>query len=474
MKYFDKMSTNLRKVKNMNIFRITKYQKIRLLLNSSLFLLIFFTVETARGWDGHFLFTYVVLKNMPEVRRAPAVPAETLVSFLASERLGLAKLLRENEVWSQKNIPFYPSLPYDLEFNEDSSKPLQLRFLEAIRVNPTLKFPLFVQYPPGVPHRIHERPLLRSNVMLSDMANSAWTYTPNTPLEGLLPGEKVSPLEVITSSVDEPDYGMDAFLWQDNLSWFGERYQWGPQPFGNKRVPFSSQAPFHMGFYYESPLLYKLNHLLKHVFPEYRIHLYLVLSRFAFQTGHPYWGYRFLGWALHYIQDLTQPYHVTLAPNTSILKLIGVGLLAKIGLHGGQHDLVQLVSNRHFSLENYAYHKLKYLLEKRDENNLVVKSLINQSNNSHYPDYSDTYPRRIIANEAHEKANEIDSAIEKFFPKKYVEDPNYIFYKTEPDIDLFSIMKNQNKDMQPFDKLLAELFRSFGAHTRKVLKYGTQ
>ncbi|MBI3542427.1 MAG: hypothetical protein HY075_04020 [Deltaproteobacteria bacterium] len=40
-----------------------------------------------------------------------------------------------------------------------------------------------------------------------------------------------------------------------------------------------------------------------------RAQLYYELALVAFATGEPYWGYRFLSNALHYIQDMTQPFH---------------------------------------------------------------------------------------------------------------------------------------------------------------------
>jgi hypothetical protein len=51
----------------------------------------------------------------------------------------------------------------------------------------------------------------------------------------------------------------------------------------------------------------------------YRAALYSKLSEGAFDTGHPYWGYRFLAWAIHYTQDVTQPWHTVFLPGTSFL-----------------------------------------------------------------------------------------------------------------------------------------------------------
>lgn len=41
----------------------------------------------------------------------------------------------------------------------------------------------------------------------------------------------------------------------------------------------------------------------------------LEVSLAAFASGHEYWGFRFLGHAIHYLQDLTQPFHVEPVPS---------------------------------------------------------------------------------------------------------------------------------------------------------------
>jgi hypothetical protein len=52
----------------------------------------------------------------------------------------------------------------------------------------------------------------------------------------------------------------------------------------------------------------------------YRAGLYAQLAEGAFSTGHPYWGFRFLAWSIHYTQDVTQPWHTVFLPGLSFLK----------------------------------------------------------------------------------------------------------------------------------------------------------
>lgn len=138
---------------------------------------------TVYAWDGHILPTYIAPKDAGIVDQTPSIPAETLDSFLHQESAGLAVLLQHIESWAQESIPLYPPRPNNLAFQANgSNKPIKIRFLEAIRANPFLKLPLFVQYMPGQPHRIHHTPLQKKEVMLANISTSAWIFTPNAAL----------------------------------------------------------------------------------------------------------------------------------------------------------------------------------------------------------------------------------------------------------------------------------------------------
>src|SRR5262249_32597938 len=122
---------------------------------------------------------------------------------------------------------------------------------------------------------------------------------------------------------------------------------------------FSSASPFHMGFYYESGILYKAAPFIAHTYPELRLRQYLALARLAFKTGHPYWGWRFTGIGLHYVEDLTQPYHTILFPRMSTPRLLFVNAQDILGFGGPKARLIQIVNNRHLALENYLVMRLR-------------------------------------------------------------------------------------------------------------------
>ena len=91
-----------------------------------------------------------------------------------------------------------------------------------------------------------------------------------------------------------------------------------------------------MGFYHESDVIYTFAGFLKKTYPEYRIHLYKRLARFAFETGHPYWGWRFAGMGLHYLADLAQPYHARALPGVGTSFAMWINTLDMMGIGGSQ------------------------------------------------------------------------------------------------------------------------------------------
>jgi hypothetical protein len=103
--------------------------------------------------------------------------------------------------------------------------------------------------------------------------------------------------------------------------------------------------------------------------PEYRIHLWDSLAALALRTGHPYWGWRFAGWAMHYLQDLTQPYHARVLPGVGVAGMLWINTLDLAGIHRPKADAIALVTNRHLALENYQLRWLRdaYLRNERSD-----------------------------------------------------------------------------------------------------------
>ena len=245
--------------------------------------------------------------------------AEPLESFLAKEKDKIGELLKAEEAWAVSNVKAYPPLPSALDFLKSKEPDFRLRFLKALRLNPEMKLPLYLMVLPGSPVPSKQPiPRLALSVLKHDFQNMI--YVP------LNPGEKISALEVLATASDEPDNGLDIGVWEDNDTSFGKEYGYGKQPFGNPKLDYGTQAPFHMGFYHESSIVYKAAPSFQKAFPEQRAHLFHSLAKLAFQTGHPYWGYRFAGWGLHYVQDMTMPYHTTIMPGRMTITMLSIAI----------------------------------------------------------------------------------------------------------------------------------------------------
>jgi hypothetical protein len=359
------------------------------------------------------------MATLPEVRDTQPIKVESIDSFLNVERKKLEQLLAQEEEWAQKNLKSYAPLPDSLVFKA-TGKPedIRLHFCQAIRINPRVTFPLHLQLIPGQDKTGRDATSPQKLTFLKGV--SEWDRTVFVQLKK---GELVLPLDLVVSASDEPDLlGLDIGLFADNDTDFGKKYGFGEQPFGNPQLEFGSQAPFHMGFYHESGIMYVFAGSLKEAYPEYRIHLNKKLAAFAFQTGHPYWGWRFMGWGLHYIADLAQPYHATALPGVSTSYSIWINAIDMIGIHSPSTNAIQFVSNRHLALEKFWQIILQQVYSNKETNNPILAAL--QSTEKISP-YEETFSRSVVSKLAYDKAEETDEALEKNMPEKFIFDPKF-------------------------------------------------
>jgi len=422
--------------------------------------------SSALAWSDHPLGAYPALSVMPEVADAAPVNAESLESFLKAEQANLVQVFAEEEVWARANVTNYPTRPDGLAFNLGDDDTLRKRFLEALRVNPTIKTPLYIHALPG--EDIGDQTALAWQKVTILKGEGSTTRTTFVALEE---GQEVTPLKVAATACDEPDYGLDIGLFEDNDTEFGARYGWGTQPFGNKKLEFGTQAPFHMGFFHESGIVYSLAPFVGFTFPEARLHMYLTLARFAFKTGHDYWGWRFVGWGLHYIQDLTQPYHSTLLPGVSVPRMLWINTISMIGLGGAKEDAVQLVSNRHLAIEDYQYGLLVAVYKAHSADHPVMTSLKDTQKDAAFPAFSDGYVKEQLTLQSNARSTETDTAIVTHFPERMVDQPTYVLGQTEPGLDVYeTVIKEKPEAEAPLDALVADLLGAFGIHSRAYVR----
>ena len=366
-------------------------------------------VSPVWAWSDHASLVWPLLRSQPTLIHQ-TVAAEPLDAFLAAEQAGIAETLKAVESWSVAAIQHYPPTPENLRWGT-VHPPTAERFFAAIRVNPMLPYRLYVDLSPER-KQPEQAPLAWSELSFlgggtSQLAARYWA---------LAPGEPVSIAEVIASANDEPDFGMDIGLFTDNGTEFGKRYGFGIQPFGNPNLEYSSQAPFHMGFYHLDWLTRAAQPSLLRTYPMWRIALFGELAELAFSTGHEYWGWRFLGWGLHYVGDLTQPYHAIPLPGVSTVDALWSVVQGKTG------ELVQLVSNRHGVIESYQFQRLTRALESRQWSAPLLKVIAGHAEDT--PLEYEPFVMALTADSV-EAAADFDAAIEHNVPHRFVSDPSF-------------------------------------------------
>jgi hypothetical protein len=422
----------------------------------------------ALAWSNHTYAAYRVFEKMPEVATAAPVTVEPLEAFLKTQEQSIEAFLTQQEVWAKANIEVYPPRPAALAFKANpalSDAARRLAFLQALRVAPNSKFALYLQSDPWgaapdaaklVPHSAVDT--------LPEQAHTTYRFV------GIKAGDQVTPLAVLASATDEPDYGLDINLWSDSPSDWGKSYGFGALPFGNPALYFSTQAPFHMGFYHEDRIIYLAAPFVKKTFPLLRIHQYSSLAALAFRTGHAYWGWRFTGLALHYVEDLTQPYHASVSPGNSSIKLIGINLLAMAGFPRLKDEMIVLLSNRHLALEKYQNQRV-YNAAQAQAETTIEKALRNSDKDSSYPVWSDLYARDVVSRQSHALGPRLTDILVDTLPAAYVSDPAFDFGVKESSIDLASELSKQDPGKRArLDSLAAELMANFGAHSRNLVR----
>jgi len=208
---------------------------------------------------------------------------------------------------------------------------------------------------------------------------------------------------------------------------------------------------------------------LKRTYPLLRLHQWRTLSELAFRSGHPYWGWRFAGLALHYVQDLTQPYHASLAPGFSTARLIGIQLMALLGMPGGKNDMVVLLSNRHFVLERYESQMIQASARARQAGPLE-QALRDTGTDAGQAPWSDATLRDSVARQSHAAGETVTAQMLASVPSSYVDDPGFDFGVHAGGIDLMAEVAGRGPPAKAaLEDSIATLMRHFGAHSRRLV-----
>lgn len=419
----------------------------------------------ASAWSEHTLISYPVLKTMPAVADAPAVKVETLEEFLTAEQNGLETFLANDEAWLRENDSYYHPLPDAIAFKAGGdTADIALRFMHAIRVNPESRMQPFVQLLPGQDTQGRRRMASSEVSVFKDLK-----YYDRMTFVELKPGEMVSPMDVVLTGNDEPDNGLDIGLLEDSNTETGKQYGFGVQAFGNPTLEYGTQAPFHMGLYHESSIIYALAPYFHDTFPSYRVHTLKALSEYAFKTGHDYWGWRFMGIGLHYIGDISQPYHSTLMPGVSTFSGLWTNMKDVAGFPQGKNDAIQLLSNRHMVIEKYQEVITKDAYKRNDFSSPIFTALETVGD---VPEYDENTFVEVFANKSGDKADELAECLETWVPEKLVNDPSFELSGTEEADNIVPMIRAEfgEEGINAMSSMLAELMADHSSNTRSYVQ----
>ncbi|AXI59664.1 phospholipase [Pseudomonas kribbensis] len=419
-------------------------------------LLLCAMAPTAWGWSNHTVGSYLALQDLPALRDASPVEVEPLEQFLSQQYPAIVALLDEQERFAREHFKQYPPRPDNLRLPAAPSDNLRHDFLTALRINPLIHLAMVIQPLPGkdLPEREH----LQADQVMVEQTLSPWN---RQRFIRVADHEKVAPLAVLASAADEPDYGHDINLFSDNPGEVAALYGFGPQPFGDARFQYSSQAPFHMGFFHESPVVYAAAGFLERSWPDWRAYQYMGLARLAFATGHSYWGYRFLGWGLHHVQDLTQPYHAKPLPGVELPSLLLLEGKALAGFAEDKQASIERVATRHMEVEKYQSTWLRRVL-RAGQPHPMLDAYANPAGDAHYPPYSVDYLREVVSAESVDDSAAFDEAIGQWL-------------ETAPVTSDFSAgnqLQQENFDHPELNRQLLKLLGHFGAHSRIYVSAG--
>lgn len=419
-------------------------------------LLLCAMAPTAWGWSNHTVGSYLALQDLPALRDASPVEVEPLEQFLSEQYPAIVALFDEQERFAREHFKQYPPRPDNLRLPAVPSDNLRHDFLTALRINPLIHLAMVIQPLPGkdLPEREH----LQADQVMVEQTLSPWN---RQRFIRIADHEKVAPLAVLASAADEPDYGHDINLFSDNPGEVAALYGFGPQPFGDARFQYSSQAPFHMGFFHESPVVYAAAGFLERSWPDWRAYQYMGLARLAFATGHSYWGYRFLGWGLHHVQDLTQPYHAKPLPGVELPSLLLLEGKALAGFAEDKQASIERVATRHMEVEKYQSTWLRRVL-RAGQPHPMLDAYADAAGDAHYPPYSVDYLREVVSAESVDDSAAFDEAIGQWL-------------ETAPVTSDFSAgnqLQQENFDHPELNRQLLKLLGHFGAHSRIYVSAG--
>ncbi|MGC8819599.1 MAG: hypothetical protein ACP5KD_02505 [Fervidobacterium sp.] len=148
--------------------------------------------------------------------------------------------------------------------------------------------------------------------------------------------------------------------------------------------------------------------------------LYFVnMSRQAFEKGDKYWGYRFLSYAIHYIEDLFQPYHESPGTFWEVL----TGMFDK--------KVMKMLNNAHYTYDNYLIYLLLYSVHKDEIMQVIQDTAARKVSNNYEKLISE------VTMYGYSKFKEVHTELKRAFGD--------LLYERVPEIEDFKKLENSGE-----------------------------
>jgi hypothetical protein len=171
-----------------------------------------------------------------------------------------------------------------------------------------------------------------------------------------------------------------------------------------------------------------------------------------------------MGIGLHYVMDLNLPYHTTLLPGVSTLRMLWINFLDLIGFSRPMADAIQLVSNRHTAIEKFQQVAMQeaYRTKNREYPVFVALRSVKPC-----PAWNDRTPRHVISAESNALAGKADRVMEQTMPWHWVSDPTFELGTSKEQDEIMAMMKRNHGDagMTKATELLKEMLAPLGQYT---------
>ncbi len=255
-------------------------------------------------------------------------------------------------------------------------------------------------------------------------------------------GETTDALTILSTYADEPDWGPDQEL---RLSW--------QQKFMGGYTGKTSRGYIHC-YYPAGSFNIPVPGIAMGMTPK-RIEQIFALVKEAVAKGDTYWALRFTAWCLHYIQDLTQPYHSTQTSPIFYWK----NNLPEEFVKG----TTKVTGNYHFAYERFAVWRIKRELDGL-ENEHFIEALATEGETIIADGKSLACFAKKVARSSHKLSKRAFRDTKDFFGEKF-----YVAESVLPDESDYA-KPGEGDSKERLQTTMYEGFKIFAKATRTLSK----